>query len=467
MQLRPYQNTAIDETRVEFRRGCKGVILAAPTGSGKTVMACEVMRNAVAKGSRVLFLAHRDELISQCSNKLSNIGLPHGIIKAGLPPLDALAPIQVASIQTLVRRNQIPPARLMIVDECHHIAGGSYRTMIERYPNTLRLGLSATPYRLDGQGLGEFFDSIVRASTFTQLLIDGFLVLPRVFAPPPPSMKGVHVRQGDYVAKESAAVFNKPQLVADVVKTWRSRADGRCTVVFACNVEHSQSLVAQFVAAGVAAEHVDAKTEPTERKARLARLASGETTVLSNCMILTEGWDLPRCSCVIMARPTQSKCLYRQMIGRGLRTDEEKNDCIILDHAGNVFRHGAPTDEDEFDLAGSKAKNKDTSPPIRNCPKCFSVQLSSIPVCKECGHVFVSLPREEIEVVAGELSEMEWDAPLKNLAENVDVQWRFYQRQLKTAAEKGYKAGWARFRFKSMFGKNPDPSWTLAEEIGV
>ncbi len=456
MILRPYQISAVNGLRSAIQRGAKGVILAAPTGSGKTVMGCEVIRSAVTKRRRVLFVAHRDELIRQCSGKLTDIGIQHGIIKAGMRGGDVLAPVQVASIQTIMRRQQIPPADLLIVDECHHVMSGGYRKLIDRYPAAIRLGLTATPYRLDGQGLGEYFNEIVKAATIADLLADGFLIPPTIYAPPAPSTSGIHIRKGDYEAGESAAVFDKPQLVGEMVSTWRKRADGLTTVVFACTIEHSRHIVSQFQAAGVSAAHLDGACSSEERQQILRDVQSGVITLVSNCAVLTEGWDLPRCACVVLARPTQSRCLWRQMIGRGLRPCEGKESCVVLDHVGNIHRFGLPVEEDEFTLAGLK-KDGNKPPSLKNCPQCFAVCRSLCQTCPECGHVFEKQARELPREVAGELQEFS-AAPLAGIT-SPEARKSYYQKVAKTAREKGYKAGWAAYRFKSVFGSWPDKSW--------
>ena len=462
MNLRPYQIDAVQSLRRSIASGNHGVILAAPTGSGKTVMGCEVIRLATAKGRRTLFVAHRDELIRQCSAKLSDIGISHGIIKAGMRGGDVLAPVQVASIQTITRRSQIPPADLLMIDECHHVMSGGYKRLIERYPDAIRLGLTATPYRLDGQGLGEFFSDIIKAASIMDLLARGYLIPPKIYAPPAPSTQGIHVRKGDFEQGEAAQVFDKPSLVGEVVSTWRARADGRTTVVFACTIEHSRHIVAQFNSAGVPAAHLDGACSPEARQQILADIGSGRLTVVSNCMVLTEGWDLPRCAAVIMARPTQSRCLWRQMIGRGLRPCEGKDSCVVLDHVGNIHRFGLPLEEDEYSLSGLAQKEKGP-PSLKNCPVCFAICRSLVQVCPECGHVFQKVARELPRQVAGELQEFS-AAPLSGIT-SPDARKSYYQKVAATAREKGYKIGWAAFRFKAVFGSWPDKAWADSSAV--
>lgn len=464
MELRPYQVQAIRTMRATFQSGSKSVVLAAPTGSGKTIMGVEMVRSAVARHNRVLWLAHREELLKQVSDKLTECGLRHGIIMASLPPMDPTAPIQLASVQTLSRRKQTPPANLVVVDEAHHVCSGSYRKLLTGpYATAWRVGLTATPYRLDGHGLGEFFSAIVKACSYEEMLIEGYLVPARIFAPSTPDMTGVRVQAGEFVNREAAARVDQPDIIGDVVGTWQKLAAGRTTAVFACSILHSTHIIDAFKTAGVSAEHLDGDTAPDRRRDILARVHRGELCVVSNCMILTEGWDLPRCSCVVQARPTMSRCLWRQMIGRGLRPFEGKDDCIVLDHASNAHRFGLPITEDEYDLWSVKAKTtKQEGVSIRQCPKCFAILPGQPQNCQECGHVFVVAPKIPT-VGPGVLREQNWQSGL-NQINSEPARRRFLQRRLQIAKEKNYKDGWAAYQYRAVWGTWPPDAWMPKSE---
>ncbi|MBJ6766212.1 DEAD/DEAH box helicase family protein [Myxococcaceae bacterium JPH2] len=392
-KLRPYQSRALDAARSAFAEGKKRSLIVAPTGAGKTVIACALMESASKKGRRTLFLAHRAELIEQTSRKLNEIGLEHGIIKAGIEDgrvrPDAL--VQVAAVQTLDRRrDEMGNYSVVIVDEAHHTNAESWARVIEATRYDALLGLTATPYRADGKALGDYFDKLVLVSSLRDLIGTGHLVEPRVYGREPPDLRKVERRGNDYKLEQLAQVMDRPALVEDIVKEWRRLAAGRTTVVFATSIVHSKHIVEGFVRAGVRAGHVDGEMAAEERVAVLQRLAAGDLDVVSNCQVLTEGWDLPRCSAVVLARPTQSRSLWKQMCGRALRPcpEVDKNDCLIIDHAGCWKRHGFLTDEEALSLEGREPR--ESSAPMRRCPSCRA-QFPGWPrYCPECG---AALPR--------------------------------------------------------------------------
>jgi DNA repair protein RadD len=370
VSLHSFQSEAIDQIEFEIARGVRKVLYVAPTGSGKTMVAAEITRHAVNQHKPVLFLAHRREIIDQTSRKLAANGIAlgmHGIVQAGREgDLRPQAMVQVASIDTLLARGirsktmPLPPADLIIFDEAHRIRGRTREYLVSLYPDAVLLGLTATPCRGDGRGLGNIFESMIQAPQVAELIRLGFLVGARVFAPVNKDIaKGVRIAKGDYVLSALAARMNTTELVGDVVRDWLQHGERRRTVAFAVNVAHSVHIRDEFVGAGVRAEHLDGSTPLADREAILARLGTGETEVVSNCMVLTEGWDMPEVGCCILARPTKQLGLYRQMIGRVLRTAPGKTDAIILDHAGAWHRHGLPEDHIEWTLdVDARAENR-------------------------------------------------------------------------------------------------------------
>ena len=258
--------------------------------------------------------------------------------------------VQVASVATLWVRGMrsdampMPAADLIIVDECHHAPANTYSKIVDHYPEAKVLGLTATPCRGDGRGLGGHFSKIVEAPQIAELIVEGHLVRSRVYAPVRPDLKGVHTRHGDYVEGELAVRMDTPKLVGDLVSHWIKFGERRRTIVFAVNVAHSLHICGEFRSCNIRAEHLDGATPLDEREAILGRLASGKTEVICNCMVLTEGWDCPEVGCCVLARPTKKMGLFRQMIGRVLRPADGKADAIVLDHSGAVYRHGLPED---------------------------------------------------------------------------------------------------------------------------
>lgn len=419
VQLRTYQAEGVEAAR-DLARTYKRICLVLPTGGGKTVVAAHVITRALAKSKRSLFLAHRREIVAQSWAKLLDAGVPFerlGVIMGNgriTNPADGLeidarnpnALVQVASVQTLSKRAR-PPADLVFVDECHHADADTWSELLGHYRDrgATILGLTATPARPNGRGLEDQFDVLHVIAKVSDLMAGGHLVEPEIYSVPAPDLRGVAVTNGDYSLEDLGEVMGRGELVGGLVAHWQKLAAGRTTVVFATTVEHSQSITTAFTAAGVKAEHLDGKMPTDARDAVLARLASGETRVVSNCGVLTEGWDLPRCKCVMLARPTKSLVLYLQMVGRGLRPWEDVP-ALLLDHAGCVKRHGLPQTDRAWTLEGRPprakvAEGEEGDPTLKAC-KCGRIVPRGLLVCPACGFVWpvaetVTVPRETEE----------------------------------------------------------------------
>lgn len=441
-QLRDYQGRAVERAiDVLDRRP----ILVSPTGSGKTTMATQIVE---LLGVPTLWLAHRKELIDQAAARLAAHGMDVGIVMAGYER-DPDAQVQVASIQTLARRDK-PAAGLIVVDECHHAAADSYQDILAHYADASLLGLTATPFRLDGRGLGDLFGELVVAAWPDELCAAGVLHKPRVWASKAPDLRGVRVVAGDYSIGALAKRTNTAELNADIVETWKQRAAGRRTVAFAVDIEHSQAITEAFQQAGVAAEHLDGGTPRAERHAILSRLARGETLVVSNCMVLTEGWDLPALGCAVVARPTASLNLHIQMIGRVMRACEGKDGAIVLDHAGNHHVHGLVTRRLNYTLTDETVGSSEPLG-LRRCGNCGLLFETGERRCPECGWE----PQAEEggqrhrPAIHGEGELAEFDDSTFEYRREVWVQ---IEAQRLAA---GYKPGWSYYRFSDRFGVAP------------
>jgi DNA repair protein RadD len=406
--LRPYQEKALAELDAAFAAGRRSPLLVGPTGSGKTVIAAELIRRAVAAGEQALFLAPRRELIAQTSEKLEAVGVPHGVILAGADERDGLgAPVHVASVDTVLARVLrrgtlvLPAYDVVIVDEAHLSITEVRVGLLERWPAARRIGLTATPTRRDGKALGVLYDVLLEPATTAELVAQGYLAPARYWSWPPPDLGGVEITAGDYNLGQLERVVNRAPLLADVVTTWMQRASDRRTVVYGVSIAHAVALAEAFRRIGVAAEHVDAKTPAPERAATFARFRAGTTQVLTNCFLAALGFDLPALSCIVLARPTQSLMLYLQQLGRGLRIADGKRDCLVLDHAGVVHRFGFATDPRQWQLTGSTALAPPPSrvtPPrsAKTCPECHAVWLEARPapsVAMCCGRRAASSTR--------------------------------------------------------------------------
>lgn len=445
MKLRPYQIAGIQEVlRVRDKRP----VLVLPTGSGKTFTAAVLVHELRIP---TLWLAHRRELIDQAAGALRRLGLRVGTIMAGVRE-DRAAQVQVASIQTLARR-ALPPAGLVVVDEAHHARSSTYEKVLAEYNDAMILGLTATPFRLDGKGLGDIFGEIVVAAYPADLCEDGTLVEPLVYAPPAPDLSGIRIRAGEYSHEGMSAAVDKPKLVGDIVATWQRHAAGKRTVAFAVDVQHSQHIVDAFTAAGVTAEHLDGSADRRVRDAVLARWRMGLTTVVSNCELFGEGFDLPALECAVLARPTASLCLHLQQIGRVMRSSDGKEGAIVLDHVGNHHRHGRVTDRLEYSLAERIRKSGagDGRAPFRQCKRCYVICDLRAEKCPACGYVFEKVGRGELEQVGGELEQLEAARRNAPFEERVEF-WRRVEAQ---RVEYGYRAGWSEHRYRTRFGDWP------------
>ena len=473
-QLYPYQANVIDALyRAIDSEKKKHPLLTAPTGSGKTVMLSAVVQAEIAVGGTVLIISHRREITRQTINKLNAVGIDPGVIQAGWPPRPE-QPVQIASIQTLVSRAlkgcsvDFPPATLVVIDEAHHVRAQTYMKVVEKYPNAVVLGLTATPCRADGYGLGVVFDSLIEGPQTAELIHLGFLVPTIVYAPSGPDLKGVRVQAGDYNLKQLGERVNTDVLVGDIVTHWHRHAEGRPTVAFATSVAHSIHIKDEFVKAGVPAEHLDGTTPAEDRDAMLDRLASGETKVLSNCATLTEGLDSPTVSCLILARPTKSLGLFKQMVGRGLRTAPGKTNCIVLDHSGAVHQHGLPDDDIQWTLeTDRKAINlkqqlRSTIATSRlcNCPKCDALRTAG-EGCRVCGWE-PTRRGEAVDVIDGDLALVDRQRHAQ-AGLPTDSDMRFWYGAIRFIGEERARLrpfnvkGFSYWKFKEKF--NREPPW--------
>ena len=272
--------------------------------------------------------------------------------------------VQVASIQTLMNRDK-PDADLIIIDEAHLSCSASYKSIVKHYAD------------------------IVQVVPMATLIASGHLVKPRVFAPFTPDMRGVKKSKGDYDATQTAALMDKKEITADIVKQWVTSALDRKTIVFASSVAHSKNIVAEFLAANISAKHLDANTPAKERDQTLAEWRDGQFTVLSNMGLFIEGLDVPAASCCILARPTKSLTIYLQAVGRVMRPHESKSDCVILDCAGLTYEHGFVDDAREWTLDGKAKKPREEMSVVHICEECAAAysKAQHPDECPECGAI--------------------------------------------------------------------------------
>jgi DNA repair protein RadD len=417
MKLRDDQHELMTRARDALREH-RRILLVASTGVGKTVLALEMIRGAISRGRRVLFLCHRRELVRQSSRAFWQSGVPHGMVMAGRNMTDT--PANVGVINTVANRiGRMRPPDLIIVDEAHRSVSPMYQQVFAAWPDAHVVGLTATPERTDGRGLGEIYSRIVEARGMRWYIDNGILSDYEIIAPAQSlSLAGVSVRAGDYAQEELAAAVDKPTITGDAVNAYRQFAAGKRCMVFCVTIEHSKHVCAQYTAAGIPAEHVDGAHTDAERDEILGRFRRGETLVVTSVQLAIEGLDVPAIEAVQFLRPTKSLIVYLQAIGRGLRREVGKSRLIILDQVSNWLHHGLPDDARDWSLDGRKtrAKRGEAEPPVnvRQCKQCYAVFRATHDACPRCGSVVPSAGRAAPQTVDGELQKIDADAVRRN-----------------------------------------------------
>ncbi len=387
IELRDYQHKSVAGVRHEFLSGHRSVLLQLPTGGGKTAIATHIIKGAVSKGIQCHFWVHRRELVKQSAAAMERAGVHFGIIASGFAA-DHNAPAQIVSIGSLGSRlHAVRAPGLIIPDEAHHVTAASWAKLLQYYDKAKICGLSATPCRLDGQGLHQYFQSLVLGPTTKELIAQGWLSPYRLFGPSKVDLSHVHTQMGEHNKQEVDAVMRKSTVMGDAVKEYQRHVPGKRALVFAWSVESSIEIAARFNAAGISAAHIDGNTNDAVRDRVIRRFQAGEIKVLTNVDIVSEGFDVPGIDALFMLRPTKSLGRYLQMVGRGLRPSEGKEYCAIFDHVKNYEEHGAPDDDREWTLDGKKKKKKSASdgPLCRTCKECNRVSPLNVRICPQCG----------------------------------------------------------------------------------
>lgn len=396
--LRDYQSTDIVRIRETFREFVRRVLYVSPTGSGKTTLFVEIARLCTNKQQQTLIVVHRKELIKQVSNRLGVFGIEHGVVAEGYKPRPEFA-VQVVMVLRAPRLLATFKPALIIVDEAHHAVAASYKKMLDAAPGARVLGVTATPCRLDGRSLGDAFDVIVEGPSVSILTEQGYLVPAIIYAPSQPDLSKAGRRGGDFKREDIASAVEKSSVTGDAVEHYKRLCAGLRSVAFCVDAAHAKRTAAEFNAAGVPADIIlSAKYQSASERERVVRdLETGKILVLCSVDVVSEGFDIPEISVVILLRPTASFSLFRQQIGRGLRPYPGKIHAIILDHAGNVLRHGFPDDEVIWSLTAEvKRKSPDDLLKLKRCSSCLMIYRSSEPVCPYCAHKENAAARQKI-----------------------------------------------------------------------
>jgi len=498
MILRPYQETTTDALRAGLRTQQAG-LLVQPCGSGKGTQIADIVNRTVARGKRVIFTVHGKALVHDMSERVTRLGIKHGVLMGSMPR-QHWHPVQVASIDTLHRMEHPPGADLIIADEAHMALSATWRKTIARYPAAKLIGCTATPCRLDGQGLGRasggLFDFLVLGPNEQELIDMGYLVPSRVLAPPPPADLGaVKKTAGEFNAKQQATVCDKAKVIGDIVQHWKQHGNVK-TAAFAVDQAHANHIAEQFREAGVNWAYVDAETPDDERARIWKDLDTGDLMGVSSVGCIAVGWDHSVVSCIIAARKTASLGLWRQILGRGSRTHPGKTHFLVLDHVGNTHHHepyGMFEDAVDWSLDGNVLTSGADKPDnistckqsVRDCPcpaeftlerfpgkhdsagihwPCYATFKTGPRECPYCGNPKIKTARD-IEVVDAALTEVKKFVILRP-HDTEDQRRAAFDRWTLEGTERGYKPGWAAWKYKSTYGAwPPTRAWSVRRAL--
>lgn len=448
--LRDYQRDLVVEIRDAYRHGFRAPLLQLSTGAGKTIIFCDIVERVARADHSAYILVHRQELLRQASDHLNLLGIPHGNIAAGRAITGD--PIQIASVQTLVRRlDKLPRPDLIIIDEAHHSNAASWRKIISTWSSSRLLGVTATPMRLDGTGLGKqsggYYDYLICGPSTKELIRQGYLSRPVVYAPPiGADLTGIKTVAGDFDMKETSQRIDKPTITGCAIEHYSRICGNAPAIAFCASIKHAEHIANQFNAAGIAAADLHGGLDDNTRKHRIASLGNGQLRVLTSCDLISEGTDIPIVTTAILLRPTQSPGLYLQQCGRALRPFPGKAAAIILDHVGNWERHGLPDESRQWSLDSERklSRNKKQGLQIRMCEQCYAVIPATVLICPQCG-AKKDVKERKLNQVPGELCEVTEDraaAARINLKREQGMA-RSLQDLLRIAAARRYNPGWA------------------------
>ena len=476
--LRPYQKKFIGDVRQAFIKGNRRVVGVAPCGAGKTIITGWMIRQALQRGKSSLFFVHRKELIEQTSQTFEELHIPHGIISGGFKP-NYEFPVQIASVQTLVKRlNLIKPPNFLVCDECHHILADTYKKIIEFWKDSFLLGVTATPERTGGITLCDVFSDMVLAPSVKELIELGNLTNFNYYGVNlqlEAELSSLKIVQGDYIKSGLSKLMTDPRITQKIIESYKKHALNKSTICYCVNVEHSKHVATYFNEAGIPTAQCDGQTPKSERTRIVEDFRRGKYKVLCNAELFGEGFDVPNCHCVILARPTKSKILHVQQSMRSMRPDpnDPNKVAVIIDCVNNYVYHGYPDDERKWTLKPNKEKE---CAPEKICPYCESAIPLSSKKCPVCGADLSQIKehyRMKLKIKATELIYDSRDTAIVNLFKKLKTAFErqgrnkpnfqaaikainynknevTYEDLLRIAQLSGYQRGWAYHQWQDL-----------------
>ncbi|MEO0458338.1 MAG: DEAD/DEAH box helicase [Cyanobacteria bacterium P01_A01_bin.114] len=469
-RLRPYQIDLINDLYRKLNEGYQKIAIIAGTGAGKTVISGQICAHAESAGRKLLFVVHLDVLVGQTYEKMQSFGLHCGFIKAGWPE-DPDAPIQIASIQTMLKRDwwRTWPADVVFYDEAHItlFSRVGKQLLNKTHAHAVHFAMTATPLRLGKEQLGDALETLVSSPVPSDLQQMGYLAPLKYFSMPMDSMANlekVKMKGGDYDERGLKQACDRPELIQKIVEEWHRLVKGKRTIAFCVDVEHARHVAAEFRKAGITADTVDGETPIKERRRLYDALGVGELTILTSCNVISIGFDEPSVEVGLMLRPTQSSALHFQQLGRVMRISPQTGQDfgIILDQAGNLERLGFPEDIQEYTLPTRKQSSGSGGPaPTKPCPACGRVVYAFIVKCPECGHQWVN----ERPLVLEDMVEIYSSEQAKQI-NDIPTLIQLFHGHRRRAFKRGYAPTWAERSFFEHCDRKPKPDWCRGSFYG-
>ena len=448
-KLRDYQQETIDKVYQSIKKHHRSIMIQQPPRTGKTVIMADIARRATAKGNRVLFMVHRQEIVQQVVKTFRTDGVDMSLATIGM-------------VQTITRHvDDLDPPQIIFVDEAHHALAGTYQRVLKAFPKAYKLLFTATPYRLNGAGFTDIADDLITGKPVSWLIDHHFLAPVDYYAPSQIDASKLRTkRTGDY-SEASIREAIKPKIYGNAVKHYLKLAAGKQAIAYTYNVDSAINLAQAFNSQGITARAVAGSTPKEERRKIIEDYRAGKIKIVTNAELFTEGLDLPNVDCVIMLRPTQSLSLYLQFAMRSMNPREGKT-ATIIDHVGNVERFGLPTDDREWTLEGrEKGKTSSSGATIKSvtvCQTCFASFYRTGGTCPYCGAALGEEKKLEVvddaelkKVTRSRLAivkQLEQSAATQNIAGKRPSELKSFKEIQAYAKLKGYRPGWSYYYAK-------------------